>query len=54
MKAVVILVILAGLAFGGKWLYDNHYLDSFMESVQNTTQRTVDFATDKAVKEANY
>lgn len=54
MKAFVILVILAGLAYGGKYLYDNHYFDSFLESVDNTTRRTSDFATDKAVKEANF
>ena len=54
MKIVVVLAILAGLAYGGKYLYDNHYFDSFLNSVENTTERTVDFATDKAVKEANY
>ncbi len=54
MKTLTWLVILAGLVFGGKWLYDNGYLDSFMESFGNTVQRTSDFATDKAVKEANY
>ncbi len=54
MKTLTWLVILAGLVLGGKWLYDNGYLDSFMESFGNTVQRTSDFATDKAVKEANY
>lgn len=51
MKALVILIILAGLGYGGMWLYENHYLDSFLSSVNNTTQRTSDFATDKAVKD---
>ncbi len=54
MKAVLTLVILVGLAYGGKYLYDNHYFDSFLNSFSNTTQRTTDFATDKAVKEANF
>ncbi|MBO5442862.1 MAG: hypothetical protein J6A33_03630 [Alphaproteobacteria bacterium] len=54
MKGFMILVVLAGLAYGGKWLYDNHYLDSFLGSVSNTVQRTGDFATDKAVKEADF
>lgn len=54
MKALVLIVILAGLAYGGKYLYDNGYLDNFLTSVDNTVQRTSDFATDKAVKEANY
>ncbi|MBQ9235325.1 MAG: hypothetical protein IJ184_02535 [Alphaproteobacteria bacterium] len=63
MKAVIWLVILAGIAWGGKWLYDNGYVDearrkfdksSFSESLNNTVQRTADFATDKAVKEADY
>lgn len=54
MKVFILIVILAGLAFGGKYLYDNGYLDSFMQSFNNTVQRTSDFATDKAVKEANY
>lgn len=54
MKGLVLILILAGLIAGGKYLYDNGYLDSFMESFGNTVQRTSDFATDKAVKEANY
>ncbi len=54
MKGIMILVILAALAYGGKWLYDNHYFDSVMTSFNNTVQRTSDFATDKAVKEANF
>lgn len=54
MKGLVYLLILAGLFFGGKWLYDNGYMDSFLQSVDNTVERTSDFVTDKAVKEANY
>lgn len=54
MKMTAWLVILIGLALGGKWLYDNGYFDSFSESLNNTVRRTSDFATDKAVKEANY
>lgn len=63
MKLLVWLLILAGLFFGGKWLYDNGYVDemvqkyensSFNESMNNTISRTSDFVTDKAVKEANF
>ncbi len=54
MKGLVYLLILAGLFFGGKWLYDNGYMDSFLQSVDSTVERTSDFVTDKAVKEANY
>lgn len=54
MKTFMILVVLAGLAYGGKYLYDNHYFDSFLQSVENTTERTSDFATDKAVKDAAF
>ena len=50
----MIIIVLAALAYGGKWLYDNHYFDSFQESFNNTVERTSDFATDKAVKEANF
>lgn len=53
MKTFVILLILAGLAFGGKHLYDNGYFDSFLQSVDNTSQRTGDFVTDKAVSNFN-
>ena len=38
----------------GDWLYDNGYVEGFTNSVNNTVQRTSDFATDKAVKEANF
>lgn len=54
MKALILIAILAGLAYGGKYLYDNGYLDSFMQSFDNTVHRTSDFAADKAVIEANY
>jgi len=54
MKTFIILLILVGLGYGGKYLYDNGYFDSFMNSVERTTERTADFATDKAIKEANY
>ncbi len=54
MKGLVILVILGGLAYGGMWLYENHYFDDFLGAVDNTVQRTSDFATDKAVKEADF
>lgn len=54
MKGFMILVILAALAYGGKWLYDNHHFDSVIDSFNNTVRRTSDFATDKAVKEANF
>ncbi len=54
MKGIFILLILAALAYGGKWLYDNGYVEGFTNSVNNTVQRTSDFATDKAVKEANF
>ena len=55
MKTLLIwVVILAGLNYGGKYLYDNGYMDDFLQSVDNTVERTSDFATDKAVKEANY
>ncbi len=63
MKAIIWLAILAAAVYGGKWLYDKGYVDEAMqkfkdsslsESIQNTTQRTKDFATDKAVKEADF
>lgn len=53
MKAFVIIAVLLGLAYGGKYLYDNHYFDEFLSSVNRTTERTADFATDKAVRETN-
>jgi len=45
------LIVLGGLGYGIYYLYQNHYFDSFLQSVSDTTERTVDFATDKAVKE---
>ena len=63
MKIVTWLVVLAALGMGGKWLYDNGYFakwqeqfnnSSFKHSMDNTVQRTEDFATDKAVKEADF
>ena len=54
MKPLLILIFLAGAAYGGKYLYDQGYFDSFIGSVEKTTERTVNFATDKAVKEANF
>lgn len=47
MKTILYLIILAALAYGGKYYYDN-YLSA---SVNNTISRTTDFATDKAVKD---
>ncbi|MBR1777226.1 MAG: hypothetical protein IJ752_01395 [Alphaproteobacteria bacterium] len=52
MKAFVVLVILLGGA--GYWLYSNGFFDSFLESFDNTVQRTSDFATDRKVKEAKF
>ena len=45
------LIVLGGLGYGIYYLYQNHYFDSFLQSVSDTTERTADFATDKAVKE---
>ena len=54
MKGIVYLLILAALAYGGLWLYNNNYFSGFGEALDNTVQRTSDFATDKSVKEANF
>ena len=63
MRLLIWIIILAGIVYGGKWLYDNGYVDeyiqkfkssSFSESFGNTVKRTSDFVTDKAVKETNY
>lgn len=54
MKFLLTLIILASLAYGGKYLYDNGYFDNFKQSFTNTVERTTDFATDKAVKEADF
>lgn len=47
MKSVFYLIVLAALAYGGKYYYDTY----LAESVNNTISRTADFATDKAVKD---
>lgn len=47
MKVIFYLIVLAALAYGGKYYYDN-YLST---SVNNTISRTSDFATDRAVRE---
>ena len=44
---VFYLIVLAALAYGGKYYYDTY----LAESVNNTISRTADFATDKAVKD---
>ena len=63
MRLLIWIIILAGIVYGGKWLYDNGYVDeymqkvkssSFSESFDNTVKRTSDFVTDKAIKENNY
>ncbi len=54
MKGFIFLLILAALAYGGMWLYDNNYFASVESALDNTVDRTSDFATDKAVKEANF
>ena len=41
MKTVFYLIVLAALAYGGKYYYDTYLAES----------RTADFATDKAVKD---
>ena len=51
MKGLVYLIILGGLGYGIFYLYENHYFDSFLESFSATTERTANFATDKAVKD---
>ena len=52
MKTLVVLLLLLGGA--GYWLYNNGYLDSFLDSFGSTVQRTSDFATDKKIKEAKF
>lgn len=54
MKVITYLLLLAALIYGGMWLYNNGYFTGFGTAFDNTVQRTSDFATDKAVKEANY
>ena len=47
MKTVFYLIVLAALAYGGKYYYDTY----LAESVNNTISRTADFATEKLQKE---
>ena len=54
MRLFLWLIVLIGLAYGGNYLYKHGYFDSFLTSVDNTVTRTSDFATDKAVKEADF
>lgn len=54
MKGIVYLLIFVALVYGGMWLYNNNYFSGFGEALDNTVQRTSDFATDKAVKESNF
>lgn len=49
MKFLVVLLIIGG---GLYYAYSQGMFDSVLNSAQNTIQRTGDFATDKAVKEA--
>lgn len=53
MRLLTMLVILGGLAYGGYYLYQEGYFDSFLNSVDETTTRTVNFATDKALDDAD-
>ncbi len=54
MRTLFLLLVLAGLAYGGNYLYEIGYFDSFLESFGHTVSRTSDFVTDKAVKEAEF
>lgn len=49
MRFIFLLLILAGLLYGGKYLYDNY----LQEGVTNTIENTRNFATDKQVKDFN-
>lgn len=51
MRLVTWLVVLAAIAYGINYLYEDGYFDSFLDSFDNTVSRTSDFVTDKAVKE---
>ena len=53
MRLLTMLIILGGLAYGGYYLYQEGYFDSFLTSVDETTTRTVNFATDKALDDAD-
>lgn len=48
------LIALAGIAYGVYYLYGQGYFNSFVNSVDETVERTSDFITDKAVKEADF
>lgn len=54
MKLLMWVIVLVGLYYGGSYLYQQGYFDSVLESFGHTVSRTSDFATDRAVKEANF
>lgn len=54
MKLITWIIILVALVYGGNYLYQQGYFNSFLNSVDNTVQRTSDFVTDKAVNEADF
>lgn len=54
MKLITWLVVLGAIAYGVNYLYEIGYFDSFLQSFDNTVERTSDFVTDKAVKEADF
>lgn len=49
MKAILYLIILAGIAYGGYYVYENH-MGGMSGSISRTIDRTADFATDAKVK----
>ena len=51
MRLLFWLIVLAGIAYGGNYLYEMGYFDSFLTSFDDTVSRTSDFVTDKAIKE---
>lgn len=46
MKAVLYLIILAGIAYGGMYVYENYMSGSVGRAIDNTSN----FATDSNVK----
>lgn len=46
MKSIVYLIVLAGIAYGGYYIYENY----MSGSIGRTIDRTADFATDANVK----
>lgn len=54
MRLLTWLIVLGGIAYGLNYLYETGYFDSFLHSFNNTVERTSDFVTDKAVKEADF